>query len=182
MAVFGPLTTVFRAPSTCTTTLPQIFQVHAGAGDSSSDDDQPQYHYVQGPLYTPGSDCFPTGYDASPSNYYSPGFCPHGYTEACTRTEPVAKTRADEQETAFICCPTYVAPSSPPPLPSADGNRERQQAEQTFSRVSEPSPTVAPGKKTLRHLSDAPRAGRGKLGFLGRPWSRQTGTRVPSPW
>ncbi|KAK4239273.1 hypothetical protein C8A03DRAFT_14330 [Achaetomium macrosporum] len=93
MTVVGPLTTTFRAPSSCTTTTPQLYQVRSGS-DS---------RYVEGPLFTSDSDCFPSGYDPTPTNYYSPGWCPYGYTTACSS---LASLRT-ETETAVICCPTH---------------------------------------------------------------------------
>ncbi|KAL2149526.1 hypothetical protein VTH82DRAFT_8177 [Thermothelomyces myriococcoides] len=91
MTVVGPLTTTFRAPSSCTTT--QVYQIWS---DSHS-------RYVAGPLFTPGStDCFPSGYDPAPTNYYSPGWCPSGYTTACSSLASAGR----ETETAVICCPT----------------------------------------------------------------------------
>ncbi|KAK0706620.1 hypothetical protein B0T26DRAFT_654838 [Lasiosphaeria miniovina] len=95
MTVIGPLTTTFRQPASCTTTAPQIYQVFA---------DDKSYNFTQGPLFPASSSCFPSGYNASPTNYYSPGFCPYGYTAACSSLNQV-KT---ETETAVICCPTYV--------------------------------------------------------------------------
>jgi hypothetical protein len=94
MTVVGPLTTRFRAPSSCTAVPTQIYQVWS-ASESS---------YIEGPLFTQGSDCFPSGYDPAPTNYYSPGACPHGYTAACSSLASVSA----ETETAVICCPTYV--------------------------------------------------------------------------
>ncbi|KAK3946248.1 hypothetical protein QBC46DRAFT_369287 [Diplogelasinospora grovesii] len=103
MTVIGPLTTTFTAPSSCTTSTPQIYQIWTSE----------ERHYVQGPLFTAGSDCYPSGYDASPSDYYSPAVCPHGYTPACTRFNPVttaSETETEtETETAYICCPTALS-------------------------------------------------------------------------
>lgn len=107
MTAIGPLTTTFQAPSSCTTNTPQIYQIHTGK----------EYNYVQGPLFTPGSDCYPSGYDASPSAYYSPGICPHGYTAACTNLGPAETapppgtvTKSDGAvETAIVCCPTALS-------------------------------------------------------------------------
>jgi hypothetical protein len=96
MTVIGPLTTTFRAPSSCATTTPQIYQVWSGTASS----------YVEGPLFTADPDCFPSGYDPAPTNYYSPGWCPRGYTAACSSLASVST----ETETAVICCPTYVQP------------------------------------------------------------------------
>ncbi|KAL2135613.1 hypothetical protein VTI74DRAFT_7760 [Chaetomium olivicolor] len=95
MTAVGPLTTTFRAPSSCTTTTPQLYQIWSGTASS----------YVEGPLFTSDSDCFPSGYDPAPTNYYSPGWCPYGYTAACSSLSP-ART---ETETAVICCPTYLS-------------------------------------------------------------------------
>ena len=94
MTVVGPLTTTFRAPSSCTTTTPQLYQVRSGTESS----------YVEGPLFTAGSNCFPSAYDPAPTNYYSPGWCPYGYTPACSSFASVSTAT----ETAVICCPTYV--------------------------------------------------------------------------
>lgn len=93
MTVVGPLTTTFEAPSSCTTTTPQLYQSWSGSTS----------RYVEGPLYTSDSDCFPSGYN--PNNYYSPGWCPSGYTTACSSLA----SASTETETAVICCPTYVA-------------------------------------------------------------------------
>ncbi|KAL2179965.1 uncharacterized protein P884DRAFT_275548 [Thermothelomyces heterothallicus CBS 202.75] len=93
MTVVGPLTTTFRAPSSCTTTSPQVYQIWSASHS----------RYVEGPLFTSGSiDCFPSGYDPAPTNYYSPGWCPHGYTTACSSLASARRTT----ETAVICCPT----------------------------------------------------------------------------
>jgi hypothetical protein len=96
MTVVGPLTTTFQAPSSCTTQLYQVFS-------------ESESSYVQGPLFTSGSDCFPSGYDPEPANYYSPGVCPHGHTVACSSLASVST----ETETAVACCPTYVRFPSP---------------------------------------------------------------------
>lgn len=93
MTVIGPLTSTFQAPSSCTTSGPHIYQIWTGK----------ESRYEQGPLFTEGSNCFPSSYDISPEKYYSPGICPQGYTAACTRTNPIQTTAA---ETALICCPT----------------------------------------------------------------------------
>ncbi|KAH6847970.1 hypothetical protein B0I37DRAFT_154932 [Chaetomium sp. MPI-CAGE-AT-0009] len=92
MTVVGALTTTFRAPSSCTTTTPQLYQVW-----SESDS-----HYVEGPLFTSDSGCFPSGYDPAPTNYYSPGWCPYGYTTGCSSLASTGTVT----ETAVICCPT----------------------------------------------------------------------------
>lgn len=52
------------------------------------------------------SACFPTGW-ASTSQFFSPGVCPQGYTQACSSTQLVSGGRA--VETQATCCPTYVS-------------------------------------------------------------------------
>ncbi|KUI58398.1 hypothetical protein VP1G_05636 [Cytospora mali] len=92
MSNAGPLTTTFTAPSSCAT-VTGLYQIWPA---SSS------YYYEQGPLLT-RTDCYPSSYDASPSQYYSPGLCPSGYTAACSSTDVVSTTVT---ETAYTCCPT----------------------------------------------------------------------------
>ncbi|KAK5660896.1 hypothetical protein OQA88_12269 [Cercophora sp. LCS_1] len=96
MTLLGPLTTTFTAPSSCSTTTPQIYQIWSGT----------ESRYEQGPLFTSGSNCFPSGYNPAPNNYYSPGFCPHGYTAACTSLDSQTKSAT---ETALVCCPTALS-------------------------------------------------------------------------
>lgn len=92
MTVVGALTTIFRAPSSCTTNAPQLYQVWS----------EQESHYVEGPLFTQDSDCYPSGYDPAPTNYYSPGWCPYGYTTGCSSLASTGTVT----ETAVICCPT----------------------------------------------------------------------------
>ncbi|KAK0634654.1 hypothetical protein B0T17DRAFT_481286 [Bombardia bombarda] len=89
MTAIGPLTTTFAAPSSCGSL--SVYQLWKGS----------QSTYVQGPLYTAGSDnaCFPDDYN--PSGYYSPGICPQGYTTACSKLS----TKSKVTETAVVCCP-----------------------------------------------------------------------------
>jgi hypothetical protein len=96
MSNAGPLTTTFTAPSSCTTAI-GLYQIWPPGTD--------RYHYEQGPLYS-RKDCFPSGYDASPWQYYSPGLCPSGYTPACSSTEIISRGAA---EIAHTCCPTAAA-------------------------------------------------------------------------
>lgn len=95
MSNVGPLTTTFTAPASCTTAT-GLYQIWNDAGT---------YRYEQGPLATM-SGCFPDGYGASLSRYYSPGLCPSGYTAACSSTDAVVSATATATETAFTCCPT----------------------------------------------------------------------------
>lgn len=92
MSNAGPLTTTFTAPPSCATAT-GLYQIWSEA-DS--------YYYEQGPLLS-RTDCYPSGYDASPSQYYSPGLCPTGYTAACSSTDVLSKSVT---ETAYTCCPT----------------------------------------------------------------------------
>lgn len=94
MSNAGPLTTTFTAPSSCATAA-GLYQIWPAADTS-------YYYYEQGPLLS-RTDCYPSGYDASPSQYYSPGLCPSGYTPACSSTAVVSATAT---ETAYTCCPT----------------------------------------------------------------------------
>ncbi|KAL1842596.1 hypothetical protein VTJ49DRAFT_4776 [Mycothermus thermophilus] len=99
MTVAGPLTTTFGAPSSCSSDAAQIYQVWSGSASS----------YVAGPFYTRDSDCFPSGYDPEPTKYFSPGWCPQGYTTACSSLA----TAGRETETAVICCPAHYTFSCP---------------------------------------------------------------------
>lgn len=92
MSNAGPLTTTFTAPSSCATAT-GLYQIWPASGT---------YYYEQGPLLS-NTNCYPGGYDASPSQYYSPGLCPSGYTPACSSTGVVSTTVT---ETAYTCCPT----------------------------------------------------------------------------
>ncbi|KAK4144118.1 uncharacterized protein C8A04DRAFT_11845 [Dichotomopilus funicola] len=91
MTAVGPLTTTFTPPASCIATDPQLYQVWSRTSSS----------YVAGPLFTADSNCFPKSYNPVPTNYYSPGWCPHGYTIACST---LASTGI-ETETAAVCCP-----------------------------------------------------------------------------
>lgn len=95
MSNAGPLTTTFTAPSSCATAT-GLYQIWP---------ETDSYYYEQGPLAS-RTECFPSGYDATPSQYYSPGLCPNGYTPACSSTDIVSSTAT---ETAYTCCPTAAA-------------------------------------------------------------------------
>ncbi|KAK3386977.1 hypothetical protein B0H63DRAFT_144518 [Podospora didyma] len=101
MTVIGPLTTIFKPPPSCTAVAPQIFQTFT---------DKSRFVLVQGPVFPDSPSCFPNGYDASPTNYYSPAACPNGYTAACASSTVVKA----ETETALVCCPnlSYTCPTS----------------------------------------------------------------------
>ncbi|KAI1344300.1 hypothetical protein F5Y15DRAFT_366109 [Xylariaceae sp. FL0016] len=58
-------------------------------------------YYIQGPRGVQTS-CFPPSYSANTNTFYSPGWCPDGYTEAHSWT----KTLSPLTETHFTCCPS----------------------------------------------------------------------------
>lgn len=91
MSNIGPLTTTFTAPSSCATAT-GLYQIWPSHGT---------YYYQQGPLLS-RPECYPSGYEAEPSQYYSPGVCPSGYTAACSSANAVETAT----ETAYTCCPT----------------------------------------------------------------------------
>lgn len=95
MSNAGPLTTTFTAPSSCATAT-GLYQIWP---------ETDRYYYEQGPLGS-RTECFPSGYDASPSQHYSPGLCPSGYTPACSSTDIISSRTT---ETAYTCCPTAAA-------------------------------------------------------------------------
>lgn len=96
----GPLTTIFTPPTTC------LDVITSGLSPYS-----PGYslfigHF--GPYYSPALTCSPTAtalINYYTDNYYwSPGYCPSGYTTACSYT-PV---NLGPKVTASLCCPMYA--------------------------------------------------------------------------
>ncbi|GAB1313092.1 hypothetical protein MFIFM68171_03302 [Madurella fahalii] len=108
MTAVGPLTTTFHAPPSCT---PQLYQVFSGSESS----------YIQGPLFNSDSNCFPSSYDPAPTNYYSPGFCPHGYTVACSSLA----SGSTDTETAVACCPTEISYTCLAPISTSPGSSQQ---------------------------------------------------------
>ncbi|EPS31507.1 hypothetical protein POX_h09789 [Penicillium oxalicum] len=79
----GPLTTVFTAPSSCSTPSPGLWL------------DRPALTQAcQGPY---GNECCPDGWKFT--FYFSPGRCPYNY-KTCT-----LPTTTQREETTVICCP-----------------------------------------------------------------------------
>ncbi|CZR64316.1 uncharacterized protein PAC_14214 [Phialocephala subalpina] len=76
----SPLTTTFTPAASCT--------------NNFYTNTESNWYSIGGPL---ASQCFPSGW-ASTSQYFSPGICPDGYTQACSALNG-AETRA-------TCCPT----------------------------------------------------------------------------
>lgn len=82
MANAGTLTEDFNPHPSCAD-LTGIYRIIKDTGT----------HEVQGPLLE-NADCYPPRFDPYKENYYSPGFCPGGYTTACN------------DEDRVTCCPT----------------------------------------------------------------------------
>ncbi|KAK8060959.1 hypothetical protein PG996_010889 [Apiospora saccharicola] len=96
----GPLTTVFRAPLSCSQSALFMYDDFDCAGSTTS--------ILRGPVETASAaHCFPPSLknDAGagrPGAYYSPGICPQGYTAACTS---INRQASPEPETVLTCCP-----------------------------------------------------------------------------
>ncbi|RYO83159.1 hypothetical protein DL764_009499 [Monosporascus ibericus] len=96
MSRIGALTTTFTPPAACATST-GLYLVDCGEDCS--------YH-AKGPLET--TSCYPDDYDPQiSSGYYSPGICPSGYTEACSRAESMGTAT----EWAYTCCPSVESNS-----------------------------------------------------------------------
>jgi hypothetical protein len=94
MSILGPLTTTFTPPSSCISSMSDVFyQILAPSA-------------FDGLLYGPlGAVCFPSGYQDIRRVYYSPGlFCPVGYETACISFDSMDIVT----ETVVTCCPTFV--------------------------------------------------------------------------
>ncbi|KAK4226994.1 hypothetical protein QBC38DRAFT_209622 [Podospora fimiseda] len=96
MVILGPLTTAYEFPASCSSVATQVFLVASATQQTNT---AATRTLVQGPLFTDDPECFPKSYQPEPTNYYSPGFCPTGYTTACSSIETA------KQETAVACCP-----------------------------------------------------------------------------
>lgn len=86
--ILGPLTTIFTPPSSCISSMSDVFMqiLTTSAFDG----------LLYGPLNTI---CFPNSYQDIRNVYYSPGlFCPVGYETACISF--------DSTDTVVTCCPT----------------------------------------------------------------------------
>lgn len=92
----GALTTTFTPPASCFGTTAAVdsddipFQMFTGGIGSDGGISSKYYR----------TECFPSGYKGNPLDnygaYYSPGFCPYGYTTAATMIQ--------SSETRAICC------------------------------------------------------------------------------
>ncbi|RYP20577.1 hypothetical protein DL765_002734 [Monosporascus sp. GIB2] len=87
----GPITTSLALPESCANELDTIYKIRTSP--------EGFYWLQHGPLR---STCYPSGYAALTSQYYSPASCPFGFTPACTSTNELA----DLTETVYTCCPT----------------------------------------------------------------------------
>jgi len=93
----APLTTLFVPPNSCFTDV-YLYSFTSGETPQLAEESSNGINY----LGLPGtSNCLPTGW--SPSTYFSPGFCPGGYTIACSFVNSIETVT----ETAAICCPRY---------------------------------------------------------------------------
>jgi len=96
MVSLGALTTTFVPPNSCIASFSTDFKIVG--------------FDVMGPVSTDG--CFPPNYDFATDAYYSPGFCPAGYTAGCMTPLPAKGLVASE--TTVTCCPTsYSCQPSP---------------------------------------------------------------------
>ncbi|KAI9737835.1 MAG: hypothetical protein M1834_009204 [Cirrosporium novae-zelandiae] len=84
-----PLTTIFTPASSCTTDFYWITDTQSG-----------RYYISLGPSDT--ADCFPTSFSSYSTDYYSPGYCPEGYTSVCASLNSVGSLT----ETVATCCPS----------------------------------------------------------------------------
>ncbi|KAI0100747.1 hypothetical protein GGR51DRAFT_343553 [Nemania sp. FL0031] len=90
----GALPTNFALGSSCTSKLNDVYKVFT---------ESPGYYYLlQGPVEQ--TSCYPSGYNAASTQYYSPARCPTGFTSACQSTN-IAGTVS---ETVVTCCPTQA--------------------------------------------------------------------------
>ncbi|KAI1113267.1 hypothetical protein F5Y14DRAFT_418301 [Nemania sp. NC0429] len=84
----GPLPTDFEESLECARNLNQLYWVTITTNNFG--------YFIQGPVEQ--TSCFPSGYNGSRSQYYSPAQCPVGFTTACSATKL--------SETIVTCCPT----------------------------------------------------------------------------
>lgn len=92
MAGLGPITTSLALPEECTADLSSVYKYYWG---------QDGWYWLQhGPQQTT---CFPSGYSALATQYFSPAGCPYGYTPACSTTYAIGTVAT---ETIQTCCPT----------------------------------------------------------------------------
>ncbi|KAF2110951.1 hypothetical protein BDV96DRAFT_583181 [Lophiotrema nucula] len=93
MLSLGPLIASFSPPSGClspSTTWILYDQVGASS------------YFLQGQTST--ASCFPANYDPHTTAFYSPGFCPSGYTPVGAREGKPLSTDGTQ-----TCCPTYAS-------------------------------------------------------------------------
>lgn len=95
----GPLTTVFTPPAACFT-----IQTSGSVPDYSAGQSLFIGHF--GHYDLPTKTCSPpatTSIDYYGEYYYSPAYCPSGYTTACAYSGTIFP--ADAQVTSSLCCP-----------------------------------------------------------------------------
>lgn len=87
------LTTTFVPDAACLSDVYKYFPVESNAGESG------EYFLHLGP--PDATKCLPSGW-ASTSQYFSPGVCPSGYSQACWATS----SAGTDIETLATCCPS----------------------------------------------------------------------------
>jgi len=98
MVHLGALTTIFTPPAKCgAPERADVIRV-MGCGQPSCG------YWLAGGRTDDGEiDCFPSNYNPTTGNYYSPApFCPDGFSVACTTTNKIDSV----SETVYTCCPT----------------------------------------------------------------------------
>ncbi|KAL6705202.1 hypothetical protein ACN47E_007162 [Coniothyrium glycines] len=90
----GALTTTFTPDASCLASS-NIWRIHTTCPGNDG-----CYYLLQGPPVT--SDCMPTNYNYDRKAYYSPAYCPAGYTAACSSLSITNRIT----ETQYTCCPT----------------------------------------------------------------------------
>ncbi|KAI0388935.1 hypothetical protein F5Y17DRAFT_451014 [Xylariaceae sp. FL0594] len=94
MTNLGPLPTTFALPPQCSRSLEDIYKIYTLFPN--------WYYLLQGSVEQ--TICYPGGYTAGTSQFYSPAFCPTGFTAACQSLNPIGT----DVETIVTCCPTHA--------------------------------------------------------------------------
>ncbi|GAP83816.1 putative Gag polyprotein [Rosellinia necatrix] len=94
MSNLGPLPTDFTLSPNCAKDLNDIYKYFYNT-------QQGWYYLLHGPVEQ--TSCYPSGYAAKKTEYYSPARCPTGFTTACRRTNKAGTV----VETVVTCCPTH---------------------------------------------------------------------------
>lgn len=104
VTVLGALTTIFTPPASCSDVI-----TFAGPASPSPPTASEGSAWKGGYGSKGDSACFPSGFpdiSLQDRTYYSPGFCPHGWTSMTFSGETYASTVG--LETTAMCCPRCV--------------------------------------------------------------------------